>query len=1181
MADQTERLLLQVDAATELLRRHLSEGEQPLDRFERRATKMAQNVDRAIGDMGQRFGAFGELAQSAADRAQRSFEASFTQVQKLAATAIKGPTIDGRINLGADDIRAGAAAAQEQARSFQLIGEAAERAALKEGDASEATRLFITATNASRLEAERKAAALLAEAGALERVEIELRQSAEATELFVTKHQRLADAAAQEQKLALTAANAAAEQRGLAASAALLRGELDPMYAAQQRFDAELTRADALLEAKIITEREYAQAVEISRARLTAHAQAVAGSNSTSLVLTQSTGALRAAMQGASYQVQDTFTQLSMGANIFQVVAIQGGQLAGQFSSIEGKAGSFARFMIGPYGLAITAALLITGALTKDLDLFGDKLEDATNKLKEDAAASELTRRAKIRYGSSVEGVTAALKEQDETLKQTAASEWSAAERANLAAKAKRDQALATRQNTAAQLADALAQEQSALEAARAQQRYGKGEAAMVAAQLAAGRVDALQAKLAQANAAITDAERQLQVTRVDLAAEQAQTALDPIRSVTKLYDDRIAAVKRQQREEARLGKIIDANSYRQIEQLERQKKAAVETAQARQAASKRDANAGPLTTFQSPVAGGRVTGRFGESRPGHQHAGIDYAVPVGTPVRAPAAGVVDVAGQRQGYGNAIYINFGGGTSARFGHLSKFNVKPGDRVEAGDIIGLSGGAPGAEGSGRSTGAHLHYEVRSGGKAVNPLGGRFKTDGGATANTAARHAETTLRQAETARQKLIDSDTAYNDEERAARQKLLDATRRTAASEEQRDALLRESINAEADATEKKIANQFDAGDISLAQAQHLYSINEATRAQRLDNVKIAAAQRVITNRYETEQQSLDIRLGQLRLEQDLATTDHDRREIGRQILDLEQQLRRKKLEQVRDTSNDPVEVARASRDLAALPAVEAAEDEQQRRRSAGPMETYRQRLRDSVGDMDEALEGVEQRGFQSLEDGLADIISGTESVGGAFKKMASSIIADLARIAAQKIILSAIGGGGFFGLATGGSPGDLPGFAGGGTPGGLLRGPGTGKSDSILALLANGRGAIRVSNGEFIINEQATREYRPLIEAINARTLPRYATGGALSAQRIPSMSSLRSPQIPNIRGRAGRDRMQLDVKAQVEASPLLLATVEQTSFRTVSAAAEPIMAGSQARTMRALQRPSLPGAPG
>ena len=72
MADSTERLLLQVDAATELLRRHLAEGEAPMDRFERRAVKMAETVDRSIGSMGSKFGAFAGLADDAAKRAERS-----------------------------------------------------------------------------------------------------------------------------------------------------------------------------------------------------------------------------------------------------------------------------------------------------------------------------------------------------------------------------------------------------------------------------------------------------------------------------------------------------------------------------------------------------------------------------------------------------------------------------------------------------------------------------------------------------------------------------------------------------------------------------------------------------------------------------------------------------------------------------------------------------------------------------------------------------------------------------------------------------------------------------------------------------------------------------------------------------------------------------------------------------
>lgn len=80
-----------------------------------------------------------------------------------------------------------------------------------------------------------------------------------------------------------------------------------------------------------------------------------------------SVGGTRAAMQGLSFQAQDAFTQISMGTNAFSVLAIQGGQAAGQMTMLEGRLGSFARFMVGPWGLAITGALLVLGALTKGM----------------------------------------------------------------------------------------------------------------------------------------------------------------------------------------------------------------------------------------------------------------------------------------------------------------------------------------------------------------------------------------------------------------------------------------------------------------------------------------------------------------------------------------------------------------------------------------------------------------------------------------------------------------------------------------------------------------------------------------------------------------------------------------------------------------------------------------------
>ena len=82
--------------------------------------------------------------------------------------------------------------------------------------------------------------------------------------------------------------------------------------------------------------------------------------------------------------------------------------------------------------------------------------------------------------------------------------------------------------------------------------------------------------------------------------------------------------------------------------------------------------------------------------------------------------GVVIQAGNVPGYGNVVYIDHGAGTISRLAHLSKIGVTKGQTVQRGEEIGLSGGARGAPGSGRSSGPHLHYEVRVDGKPVNPM-----------------------------------------------------------------------------------------------------------------------------------------------------------------------------------------------------------------------------------------------------------------------------------------------------------------------------------------------------------------------------------------------------------------------------------------------------------------------------
>jgi murein DD-endopeptidase MepM/ murein hydrolase activator NlpD len=95
-------------------------------------------------------------------------------------------------------------------------------------------------------------------------------------------------------------------------------------------------------------------------------------------------------------------------------------------------------------------------------------------------------------------------------------------------------------------------------------------------------------------------------------------------------------------------------------------------------------------------------------------HQGVDIAAAPGQPVRASADGVVVRAGDIGGLGQAVYIAHGFGVTTRYGHMSRIEVRPGQRVKRGDVLGRVGN------TGRSTGYHLHYEVRVDGDPVNPL-----------------------------------------------------------------------------------------------------------------------------------------------------------------------------------------------------------------------------------------------------------------------------------------------------------------------------------------------------------------------------------------------------------------------------------------------------------------------------
>ncbi|RUM25528.1 M23 family peptidase [Rhizobium vallis] len=122
---------------------------------------------------------------------------------------------------------------------------------------------------------------------------------------------------------------------------------------------------------------------------------------------------------------------------------------------------------------------------------------------------------------------------------------------------------------------------------------------------------------------------------------------------------------------------------------------------------------------FRNPAIGKEMTSPFGNRRDPFLgrlalHSGIDFRFSPGEKIRPTAPGKVISAGWTGGYGNMVEVDHGNGVSTRYGHMSEVLVKVGDTVDRNDVIGLAGS------TGRSTGTHLHYEVRQDGRAVDPV-----------------------------------------------------------------------------------------------------------------------------------------------------------------------------------------------------------------------------------------------------------------------------------------------------------------------------------------------------------------------------------------------------------------------------------------------------------------------------
>lgn len=304
-----------------------------------------------------------QLDREAAALGKTRDELRDTRVEELALQAVKLGNIDiadrllaaSRGRKAAADATAEAAAekkvADERARVAEVTRQqiAAERELVAEQRRQNsvlAERANIQAalqrtTGIDRVPASSAGATFSAlNARAMEQEAKALREAAHAHELFEARVRQGAQAMREQAEAARLAASA---EKQLASDAHMLRSAMDPMYAAQVRFDDELMRAERLLKAGEFGQKEYAQSVQMSRDALQRHAQAVAGSNAGAHELEAANRKVSASLTQLSFQGNDAITMLLSGSSAFQVVATQGGQVFQVFQQAQGGAKGLAR----------------------------------------------------------------------------------------------------------------------------------------------------------------------------------------------------------------------------------------------------------------------------------------------------------------------------------------------------------------------------------------------------------------------------------------------------------------------------------------------------------------------------------------------------------------------------------------------------------------------------------------------------------------------------------------------------------------------------------------------------------------------------------------------------------------------------------------------------------------------
>lgn len=625
------------------------------------AAGRAAIAEKRRADQEARQQAAAQKAQELADA--RAVAAEKRRVEREAAEEVK--------RLRREELAAIRAAAAEQKRIDRENAASARAAAAQERAEKKQTEAEVKRTarekaNAEKA-AEREAAAAVRQAEKDKQAAIRETNRA-AAQASKDRRQAERDSARAAREAADALAEQARAEKQAATAADELRSSIDPAYAAQMRYNETMRRATQLLMQNKLQTGEWSAIQRQARAQQELNIRSLGRQNAMYVQL--------------GYQAQDVTASLASGINPLVILAQQGGQTAAALSQMGGTAGKVAAFFAGPWGAAIIGATLLLGYLWDQSDANEKKTNDLRN--------------AEFRRTATIKELTAAIRDYIEAAK----------EKNNVDGENQRleRQALVETLNRAKQ------EKQAALDALNTakkrlqslQEQGGAGEAYWSRLSAAAAAVKSAEAEVARTSKLVTDSVTALGEANINTAKTRA-TMTEEDKRYEKVQQDIINTYRENINVTgayAKMQKDLAAAADEHKRKVEEEAKARRENAKAIK---------GETAAYADPLRGrGTWSNNFGQNRGDHRHAGVDIAAPAGTPIMAAQAGKVVVAQYSNTLGYYVVLDHGGGIKTRYGHMqSQPDVQVGDMVDQNTQLGRVGN------TGRSSGNHLHYEVRQG------------------------------------------------------------------------------------------------------------------------------------------------------------------------------------------------------------------------------------------------------------------------------------------------------------------------------------------------------------------------------------------------------------------------------------------------------------------------------------